>query len=542
LAGPVRTSGAYAGEHVLAGDRSGGLSAIEVDDGDVAWSTSLDAGLAAGPLVVDDRVLVEDGDGVVHAFSLEGDIEWQTRGRGSSETPMAAGNGVVLTLDNFLDLSAFDTGSGRRLWSRELPTTRSAPVIVGDEVVVSTRTGEVLVFDLHDGHRVDGWRLPLATPGADWFDDVSPAVVGDCLVLTAYGGESTADTVLFAYPLAPDRPQGVELYLSGRPVPGIVTEPPALVGDDLVLAVADGVVSVAPDGASAVLQPSPGTIQTGAAVGDGIVVARNDDTVQARRFEDGELLWQVPGGDPAFGAVPAIGGGTVAIPNAAQGLSAVDLETGRPLWSTPIPNQLSATAPVVLPDGDVVYGSGGLARYDGRTGRPEWSEPETHLFSPPAYAEGVVFAVGISAVTDQAALSAYDSGTGERLWSQPVADPPVLVGPAAGDGVVVAIDGHVAHAYDAGSGTELWSMAMNRAPGGSPYVVDGKVFLTESGNQHDVTDNWFRLSVHDLHTGRFLSAWEPGSVPITIAPNVAMTADGRLILPTGLETVVVEAR
>jgi hypothetical protein len=107
---------------------------------------------------------------------------------------------------------------------------------------------------------------------------------------------------------------------------------------------------------------------------------------------------------------------------------------------------------------------------------------------------------------------------------------------------VVAIDGHVAHAYDAGSGTELWSMAMNRAPGGSPYVVDGKVFLTESGNQHDVTDNWFRLSVHDLHTGRFLSAWEPGSVPITIAPNVAMTADGRLILPTGLETVVVEAR
>jgi outer membrane protein assembly factor BamB len=74
LGGPVRTSVAYDGEHVLAGDRSGGLSALDPDDGDVAWSTSLDAGLAAGPLVVDDRVLVEDGDGVVHAFSLEGDI------------------------------------------------------------------------------------------------------------------------------------------------------------------------------------------------------------------------------------------------------------------------------------------------------------------------------------------------------------------------------------------------------------------------------------------------------------------------------------
>jgi outer membrane protein assembly factor BamB len=542
LTGAIRTSVAYDGEHLLAGDQSGTLSALDLDDGDLAWSTSLDTGLAQGPLVTDSRVLVQDGDGVVHAFSLDGDIDWQSRGRGTSETPMAAGNGVVLTLDNFLQLSAFDTEDGSRLWSRELPTTRSAPAIVGDEVVVSTRAGEVLVLDLADGRPVDRWPLPLPNPDAEWFDDVSPAVVGDCLVLTAYGGQSTTDTVLFAYPLRPGAPAGLELRATARALPGAVTEPPLLVGDDLVVPVPDGLVKVAPDGSTTMLQPSPGTTQTGAAFADGIVVSRRKDAVQGRRLADGELVWEEPGGDPSFGAVPAIGGDTVAFPVAGQGLSAVDLHTGRSLWRTPIPGQVTTSTPVVLPDGDVVYGGGGLARYDGRTGRPEWQDPEAHLFAAPAYAGGVLFGVAVSPTENTAALTAFDAVTGRRLWSHPVADPPVQLGPTVADGVVVSFDGHVAHAYDAGSGEVLWSLAMDRATGGTPYVADGHVFLTESGNQHDVEDNYYRVSVHDLHSGRYLTAWEPGAVPISIAPNIGFSPDGRLVVPTGLELVVVEAR
>jgi len=300
---------------------------------------------------------------------------------------------------------------------------------------------------------------------------------------------------------------------------------------------------VTPDGAQTMLQTSPDTIQTGAVVADGIVIARRKDTVQARRLGDGGLLWEAPGGDPSFGALPAVGGNTVAIPDSSTGLSAVDLHTGRPLWSTPIPTQVSTSTPLVLPDGDVVYGGGGLARYDGATGRPKWSDPQAYLFTPPAYAAGMVFAIGVSPTLDQAALGAYAAATGTLLWSHPVSDPQPFLGPAVADGVVVAMDGHVAHAYDAATGDELWSVAMERAAGGAPYVADGKVFLTESGNEKDVVgDNYFRLSVHDLHTGRFLSAWEPGSVPLTLAPNVGLTVDGRLILPTGLATDIVEAR
>lgn len=198
--------------------------------------------------------------------------------------------------------------------------------------------------------------------------------------------------------------------------------------------------------------------------------------------------------------------------------------------------------PLVLPEGDIVYGGGGLARYDGATGEVEWQDPEAHLFGSAAYAGGVLYAASLSPTDRTGAVSAYDAGTGERLWSRPAADPPLYVGTAVADGVVIAVDSQVATAYDARTGDPLWSVTMARDPAGTPVIVDGHVHLVEGGNGHDLDDDGYRISVHDLRTGRFLTAWEPDATPIAQVPNVGPAPGGRLLVPTSVTLAMVEAR
>jgi hypothetical protein len=370
-------------------------------------------------------------------------------------------------------------------------------------------------------------------------NDVPPALVGDNLVFSGFAAGLT-NTVLFAYPTRPDAPRGVRFEFSHRQFFETATEPPVLVGDDLVMASFDRLLRIGPDGRSTVLATSDEGSQTGAAVADDIVVTRSSDSVEGLSLEDGKVLWQAPGGPPAPGSTPVTDGRTVFYGIDGVGLAAADLHTGKLRWATPVPDQQTSMSPLVLPDGDVVYGGGGIGRYDGSSGKEEWRDPDAVLFGPTAYAGGVVYAVTASATSNSSAITAYDAATGHPRWSHPVADPSPFVGPAVGSGVVVAMDGHVAHAYDADTGDELWSVALLRPAAGSPVISDGHVFLVQSGNGRNVEDEEYRLSVHDPGTGRLLGAWQPNGVPIFSRPNIAATPDGRLLVPD-LGLTVVEA-
>ena len=538
LAGVVRTSPAYDGTQLLFGELSGTVTALDPDDGSTIWSDTLDPGLAQGPVVTDDGVLVQDRDGIVHAYDADGDVLWQSRSRGLGSEPMAAHDGVVVTVTAAETISAYATDDGRRLWRRTLETVDSPPAVIGDEVVLVTRTGEVHVLDLADGREIDRWPLPRPVPDGDFFLDVSLALIDGALVVTAPLGADLASTILYAYPVSGETEAGLLPRLTGRTVPGTPIEPAVLVGDDLVVPVIDELVKVDPEGVATRLAASTDAIQTGAAVADGVVVARSNDRLQGRRLSDGEPMWEVPAGFAGYGAVPAIGRSTVFAGLGDGGLAAIDLQTGAERWTRPIPEQVAVTSPVALPDGDVVYGGGGVARYDGATGEPLWQDPDIQMFATPAYDDGVVFAAGLG-FTTPAVLAALDATTGERLWQHELSDPPFYLAPAAKDGVVVSIDGSTAHAYDVATGEELWSVTMNRDAAGAPVVADGRVFLTESGNGRDLDDQAYRVSVHDLRTGRFLTAWEPGFVSASPAPNVGGAPGGRLLVPSTVGTVVV---
>lgn len=519
------------GEQVLVGDNGGTLTALDPEDGGTAWSTSFDAGLAQGPLVADGVVMVLDLDGVVHGFSPDGGIRWQTRGRGLSDTPVAAGNGTLLVTD-FGDLTAYRTDDGRRLWKRSLPDDEARVAVVGEQAVAATGDGWVRTFGLRDGRPGEAWPLPSPQPGGDaWGSDVVPALVGTDLVFTTSGGPGTNDGAMFAYPTTPDAPRGVHFSLRQRPVTSVPSEAPVLAGDDVVMGAYQQLLKVGPDGTTTVLAELPEAAHTGASVSGDVVLTRSSDQVQALSLADGSVLWERPGGASSFGSVPVTDGETVFYGIADLGLAAVDLASGRVRWATPVPGQLVTTSPLVLPDGDVVYGGGGVGRYDGATGEEEWRDTGAVTFGPSAYAGGRVYALTIGEQAATGAVTAYDASTGEKLWSQPVLDVSPFQGVSVGDGVVSFYDGRTARVLDADTGTELWSVALRRPAFAVPAVRDGRVLLVQSANGYVVGGEDYRVSVHDARTGRFLAAWQPDSSVIAELPKVGVTDDGRLLVP-----------
>ncbi|QIG44570.1 PQQ-binding-like beta-propeller repeat protein [Nocardioides anomalus] len=539
LGGPARTALAADAEHVLVADDSGTLTALDPDDGDADWSSSFDSGVRQGPVVAEGHVLVQDGDGVVHAFDADGDVDWQTRGREEGAWPLAAGDGVLVTVD-LHDLRAYDLDDGHRLWTREVAPQRTTVAVIGDEVVASGTAGQVEVLGLADGEVRDRWTLPTLAPGDRWFNDVAPALVGDDLVLTG-SANGTTDTVLFAYPVRDGAAAGgVSLRVDLRDVPGYPNEAAALAGDDVLVPVGQDLVAVGPDDASRTVQTGDVGVQTTPVVAGDVVVSRNGKHVEARRLDDGTQLWELPSGDPEYGASPATDGTTVVYAHTDGVLVAADLRTGDVRWTAPLDGQNGSSQPLLLPDGDVVYGGGGLARYDGATGDVRWRDPATHLLGPAAYAGGTVYAAGYDPATNEGRLVAVDAATGERRWSVPLTLPPLYLGPAVGAGVVVAYDGPTAHAYDATTGDELWTLTGSRPAAGGPAVVDGRVLLVQRGNNDDLEDDEYRLSVQDARTGRLLAAWEAPGTPPGRTALTAVTPDGRLLMPSlGLAVVQV---
>ena len=129
-------------------------------------------------------------------------------------------------------------------------------------------------------------------------------------------------------------------------------------------------------------------------------------------------------------------------------MSALDASTGAVVWRT------AYAAPLKLPDGTGKHGLG----------------PK----STPAYAEGRVFALGLSGI-----FSAYDAKTGKLLWQKPGTLPQPKYGtamsPLTDKAVVIAhLGGHDAGAltaFDAATGAVKWSWTGDGPGYASPQFV-----------------------------------------------------------------------
>jgi outer membrane protein assembly factor BamB len=537
LPSPARTPSAVEGDTAYVADVAGGLEAVDVETGEVRWSRSIDDGIDQGPVLDAGSalVLVADRNGLVHAYSTsDGDERWVGGTRGLDH-PMSVGNGVVVTSGLNDRLVVLDLATGDRLWTRKVPGTDSASVVVGNEVVATTDAGRVVLLDAKQGTVVDEWRLPFPVADDITQVDVTPALVGDDVVFSLGMANALGSGALFAYPVVrgtDDPAIGVSLRLRLRPAPAVPNEEPALVGDSVVMAAGQELLRASPDG-STTLATTPTGLQLGAVAYDGTAYTRVGDQLQAIRTDDGALSWSVPAGAGNLQSQPAVDGDQVVVGSPDVGLLSVARATGETRWTAAVPDALSVARPVLLPGGDVLYAGGALTRYDGTTGRPLWRLDDAYLFGPPAVAGDTVVAQTVGSQAP-AGIGGYDVATGARRWFVEQPGIPSFLGPAVQDGVVVASDD--ANRFSGRSvtdGSELWSIQLHHRLSGQPIVADGRVLLVEGGLATGLTDPDYRLSVHDLRTGRYLGSWEPGVMPFQVVgiPRIGRTDDGDPLVP-----------
>ena len=157
---------AVTGSQIVAASTDGGVAAMDAETGRESWRASTGEALVAG-VGSDGKVsAVVTRTNALVAF-LEGRELWRQKVLAQVYTAPLVAGGRVFVLAADRSVTAFDGGTGRRLWSQQRPgeslVLRQAGVIlaVGDTLVVGL-SGRLLGLNPLNGSV--RWEVPLATP------------------------------------------------------------------------------------------------------------------------------------------------------------------------------------------------------------------------------------------------------------------------------------------------------------------------------------------------------------------------------------------
>lgn len=191
------------GERVYVADRSGTVSAVEIETGKVFWRKKTDIAISAGTGVGEGLVLVGSSEGELVAFEAEsGEIRWQTEV--SSEVlsvPQVYDDVVIVqTVDG--NLSGLNADSGEVIWihDRSVPvlTLRgtSTPLVADGVVLAGFANGKMTALETGSGREI--WEAAVAIPhGRTELQrivdlDANPVVRQGVLYVTSYQGRLVA--------------------------------------------------------------------------------------------------------------------------------------------------------------------------------------------------------------------------------------------------------------------------------------------------------------------------------------------------------------
>ena len=203
-----------------------------------AWTVPMTGGLTTAPIILGQRIYVEDDQGSVVAIDrTTGQVVWRTKPTGFSIGPdgVAVGWGKVFAATSN-GVIALNVGNGATVWSRRLTATAGVdiqPTVVDGRVLVATVPVSVANGIYRGGDR--GWLFALdaATGHTDWaFDTVaSPDLWGNPSVNSGGGAwyppsvDLAANRVYWGtanpapFPGTPQYPNG-----TSRPGPNLYTD------------------------------------------------------------------------------------------------------------------------------------------------------------------------------------------------------------------------------------------------------------------------------------------------------------------------------
>ncbi|MDB2242728.1 outer membrane protein assembly factor BamB family protein [Halorubrum ezzemoulense] len=182
----VSTTPAVGGEKVFVGTESGGMYALDLEDGSQVWNRVLSSPVRAAPTYTEDDVTIVTTDGTLAAIDpTNGDEHWRKScDVSTASSPAVADKRIYWTVEN--TLYALSKADGSELWRFEtggftgLNNLAPSPIRVGDVVYVTTGDKFVYAVDAKTG--TERWRFR-----PDSGNVLSVTVVGD----TAYVGTDT---------------------------------------------------------------------------------------------------------------------------------------------------------------------------------------------------------------------------------------------------------------------------------------------------------------------------------------------------------------
>lgn len=296
--------------------------------------------IAARPVATGSLVFVYKPDGTVTALSRGGGQAWQRSLRPDGERQSTPGGGVttdgqlVYVATGYRRFAALNAANGKEMWLTDLrQPARGAPTVFGDAVYFVTQRNEVVALSTADGSVL--WRNQGIPQAAGLLSAANPAIADGKVVVPYSSGEI----------IAFDAKTGAIEWLD------------ALSTGNRIMAIS-GLADIS---------GSP-------VIADGIVYATGvSGRTIAIKLASGERLWEQ---DVGSSFTPILSGNALFMVDINNGMTALDRQTGEPLWRTALPrakksqDRLAWVGPVLA--GNALYAfsaKGDLAQVDPTTGR-----------------------------------------------------------------------------------------------------------------------------------------------------------------------------